>query len=395
MNMSKFQAINPSARSHFPAFIPIFILIIIIVISPWATYTQIAFLTTPITISIAILFIATLPYHGFSKSIISIYKYDTLLIFFAVIITLSYFGSLYSNSWAQSAFWYSACMVTYISTRSFFTKTDYLLTLSYAAIAGIIVTFPLISLRVNEYGILSDRQAVPDHNSNFTAYCLCALTFIILLDLVLNKRSALHKIACYAAITLSVYEIILLGTRGALISVILLCIFYFFHRFVGPATYRAFAFLFIAVSALTAVGMLETPLTWMDSFSTRSDGELSGRSPSWDVARAYFLNHPFLGVGAGAFQFLNPLQIGVHNTALALALDTGILGIAALFAWVTLNFAHIKLKDPRKSQMAALWMAYALPISLSGEWIQSPLVWVTFGILFGIEDPSELARELP
>lgn len=371
--------------------IPLFLLVIMIAISPWATYTQIAFLTTPVSIFVLLLTIFSLLNFIFNNNK-NIYKEDFPLIFFIILLFSSYFVSLYSEAWPLFTFWYTVCIATYISTKTFFTKKEFLRILSFGAVAGVIITFALIGPTVNEYGFISERQTVPNHNGNFTAYCLCALVFIIQSNLFINNNSKFLKSVFYLSIALSIYIVILLGTRGALISIILMVTCFIFIKFVTRSTYRTFIYIALAASTITTVGGFEDLLLWIDTMSTRSDGELAGRTPTWAFARTYFLDYPLLGIGAGAFQFVNPMQIGVHNTLLALAMDTGILGVVTMLIWITINFARIKLKEPQKSQMAVLWLAYALPISLSGEWILSPLVWVTFGILFGLKDSSQLTR---
>jgi O-antigen ligase len=374
------------------ATIPVLLITIIIAIAPWATYTQIAFLTTPVSICVFSLTIFSLIHYFLNKNGQNIYKEDLPLVFFIALLCASYFVSLHSEAWPLVAFWYTACIATYISTKMFFSKKEFLKISSFGAILGVIITFVLVGPTENEYGILSDRQSAPNHNSNFTAYCLAALVFIIKSNLFMNNNSKVFKLFSYFSIALSIYIVILLGTRGAIISINLLIFCFIIIKFVGRSTYQALIYVAIAASAVTALGLFESVLSWVDALSTRSDGELAGRTPSWEIARTYFLDHPLLGVGAGAFQFVNPMEIGAHNTLLAVAMDTGILGVVTLLIWIAINFAHIKLKEPQKSQMAVLWLAYALPISLSGEWILSPLVWITFGILFGLKDSSQSPR---
>lgn len=365
----------------------------IVLISPWATYTQFYFLVTPATISSILLVLFYIFYFIFNKKDIKFFTEDSLIALFLVPVGIGYFASLDPKSWGLAAFWYAICISTYLASKPLLKNTSQLKFISYFGAAGIYTTFLLISPTVNEYGIVLDRQSVPDHNSNFTSYCLSAIIFIIMSNLILNRNNLIQSLLFHTSIITAIYCILLLGTRAAIISCILLYIALFTRSILKRSSYRMFTFASVAISAATATGQIEAMLLWIDTFSERSDGELSGRSPSWDVARAYFLDHPLLGIGPGAFNSVNPLQVGAHNTVLKLALDTGLMGLVIFFAWLSVNFANIKLEEPLKSRIAVLWMAYALPISLSGEWIQSPIVWVTFAVLFGLRETASPARQ--
>jgi O-antigen ligase len=176
--------------------------------------------------------------------------------------------------------------------------------------------------------------------------------------------------------------IVLTGSRGALLAVILLATWVACYRL----NYRA---ALKVVYVLVVLGAIAISAGWTDPLlrlgaNSRERGDLNGRLVLWPIARREFSNHFWLGNGHGTFRGLNPLGFGAHNALLEFGVGLGVCGIVlfVLFLYFSLIQETRALADGRqRALILGAVLSVSAPILLSGQWDQSPVAWLLFAIV--------------
>lgn len=165
--------------------------------------------------------------------------------------------------------------------------------------------------------------------------------------------------------------------------------------FIGTRAAPIIFWFALVVSLLFTFGLMEPLLTSFEGLFQRNSGDLSGRLPTWHYARQLIEGHLFTGVGAGGFQFLNPMEIGAHNVFLVMLLDTGLIGFLMFLAFLVAGLWPALRPGAERYQrfVLGLFAAYFFPIAVSGHIEVSPFTWVLFGVTFTLlRPPPRFAR---
>lgn len=174
--------------------------------------------------------------------------------------------------------------------------------------------------------------------------------------------------------------IILCGSRGALLAVI---IFLAFNQFYKISPYLGFLIMVLTISlanyALSQLPIIITGLGLEDFFRLETLEDGSGRLVAWEFAIERIKESPFLGRGIGYTDYvfhenyieLNLLghQGNAHNSYLTYWLDTGIFGLASLLIGLLIVF----IKSSFNSRVA-LPICYAFLFMINVEsWLIASL----------------------
>jgi O-antigen ligase len=157
--------------------------------------------------------------------------------------------------------------------------------------------------------------------------------------------------------------ILLSGSRGSLIAsgVALLLVPSTLARFSMAARLTVGGVLLVAI-ALSAAALPEQTWTRVRSIPTElSQGTMSNRTDIWSAGLDAYRQHPWIGVGAGAFEAAAYEQLGVfyvaHNSYLSILVELGMTGII-LFAALLLALFHAAFSLPNVSRFA--WVVLLL-----------------------------------
>jgi len=182
----------------------------------------------------------------------------------------------------------------------------------------------------------SFRSAGPIGDPNFYALVLAVLVPVALMRLRDETRPVLRFVAG-ATTLLLIAGIVLTYSRGGLVTLFVSLVLFAILARVSAA-HIAFA----AVVALPLVPFV--PLAYWERIGTlrQGDNSISKREQSQDVALQMFVDHPIGGVGANnypiaylpyAFRLNEPAAAEEpHNLYLAVAAETGLLGLATFLA---------------------------------------------------------------
>lgn len=367
-------------------FVPVCLLSAVCVISSWGTYIQfyigLTLVTTPILLLSIFLLIDVLLSDGLTR----LRGFDVLPLVMLSIVFLSRYWTLNPASWPSYTLWYMVSFAAYYSCRTFIYDAKSFRFVVLFAMLGSVIGSMMIGQITNEWGIVDDRMGVAGINQNFTSYVFAGSAFLSLIYYRYFTQSNIVRIVIVIFICYMTYSILRLGTRGALVSVALMLLWctvtYLFNSKLSKLVFLSS----LSLCLVFSLGALDGTLEFFEGFSSRNTGDLAGRMPTWQVARVLISDHLLTGVGAGAFQFLNPMGVGAHNIFLVLLLDTGLIGALSFLAFLLIGFAPAMRHDSHDADrfILGLFAAYFLPIATSGHVELSPFTWIVLALTFSL-----------
>lgn len=286
--------------------------------------------------------------------------------------------------------WYAVCLASYYGVRFYVTRGSHIWVVTLGAILGAIVGGFLVEPTTLESGIETGRSGIQNLNANFTSYVLVGTAYLVILMIALFERRRWMKWAGWACFAFIAIISIRLDTRGAMISMALMVIWHIYTVVLGTRTARITFIVVMSACLLISSGILTGNLTVIETFFERNTGDLSGRLPTWELARTLIVENIFTGIGAGAFQYVNPAEIGAHNIFLVLLLDTGLFGFLAFLSFLICGlWPALGNQDTNgRRYVLGLFTAYFFPIAISGHIELSPFTWIVMGLTFTMIRPQ-------
>lgn len=348
------------------------------VLAPWGNGQAFGFGLTPVSAPAfalgASLPIALLMYWRR----INLRAFDLLPIGLLLIVFASSRWTMYPAVWSGQAYWYAACVAIYLATRIYVYRLEAVRLLTLAFVIGALAATVFIRPEFNGTGM-----GVEGVNQNFTGYAFACVIYLLIIGLHLRQNTLL-RLGAWAVSAVLAYNIYLLGTRGALISVGLMVAWVGFARAFGAKLAKPLFLTGAAVALLFSFGLLEWIPRAVEHLFQSDSNDLSGRLPVWASARRLIGEHPIMGVGAGAFRFLIPEGIGAHNIFLTLMLDVGLVGLLAFLGLLLFGLRPaIKARAaPQQRYVLGAFAAFFLPIASSGHIEVAPFMWIAFALTF-------------
>ncbi len=221
--------------------------------------------------------------------------------------------------------------------------------------------------------------------------CYMLLPTILYIDELLNEFSLKYLILT----SLSLLIIIALGSRGAVLCIIVYAIL----KYIRPNSMRTekrvlrdYIFLFIGVVALL---FLKQIITFINNILLKVDIRsrtlllflqdgiyLSGRETLYENVMAKITDNPLLGIGiAGDRAILGGSY--VHNFLIEIIGNFGvILGILIIVGLIILIIKTLIIKDVGKYSLAIMWMCLGfVHLMLSSSYLTDIKFWVFMGLM--------------
>jgi O-antigen ligase len=190
-----------------------------------------------------------------------------------------------------------------------------------------------------------------------------------------NRQGTLLRAINLLYIPLSIFTILLTGSRTSLVAVIPFCIFLagtqqikFDKKIIVVALVLILVLIlvpFVPHSVITRLGTIGNSI---------GEGDLGGRINIWREAIVMLAKHPILGVGGGAID--SSIGSAVHNTFISIAAETGLIGFALfLTAFGLVIYQTTGLSRETSGLWLAIVMTWAIGV-LSLSWEFRKLTWI-------------------
>ena len=197
--------------------------------------------------------------------------------------------------------------------------------------------------------------------------------------------------------------IVLSGSRGALLAAAPAYLF-FLIRMARLSRGWGFAMLGVLTAAVTGATRLDlsAPLQRLGTVTASSgDDHLSGRADIWRAGWAAFGEHPFLGVGGGAFSAATMGKNGqgealiAHNTYLSVLTELGPIGFLLFLGLLALVLQSALRQAPPMREMSLLsLLVWAIGV-FALSWEFRSQTWLLFGLIVAAGHCAPLACSAP
>lgn len=199
-----------------------------------------------------------------------------------------------------------------------------------------------------------------------------------------NIKGILQLAINFLYIPLSVFSIVLTGSRTSIIAIIPFSTFMIvtqcirFKRkiliFVVLLVFLLALFPFVPQSVIDRIGTVGSSI---------SAADLGGRVTMWLKSTAVLAQHPILGVGSGAIDHV--IGGAVHNTFISVVTETGFIGLVLFLSILGLTI-HKVITLPRRivGPWLSIFMTWLIGIvSLSWEFRKMTWILLSFMIIQG------------
>ena len=151
----------------------------------------------------------------------------------------------------------------------------------------------------------------------------------------LTARGLARKLAWLAVDAVLVFGILLTGSRGSMLAVAVMLVFFMYTRLLSRT-------MMIPLMALVLVLPFLMPDAFFNRLETTVDTGGAGRTVIWEGGLVAFVHHPLLGAGLNNFStayrdnvgsaplYHGSYVYGAHNVYLEVAVEMGVAGIALL-----------------------------------------------------------------
>ncbi len=216
---------------------------------------------------------------------------------------------------------------------------------------------------------------------------IVALSIPMVLYLLTVRRNRWLNALCWAQVIAGITAILISATRGALFAVAVGMV-----MMAGPTlthiSQRRRGIAVIACIALVSCAVFVVPKTSLDRILSTgtelTEGTLTHRTVIWAAGMEVFRDHPFLGVGAGAYgpatvKIVN-IPLIAHNTFVSVLVELGVFGLLLLLMLLaSLFYGALRMKYLERRFWFALLMTWVIGVcSLTQEYRK--ITWLLFGL---------------
>jgi O-antigen ligase len=230
------------------------------------------------------------------------------------------------------------------------------------------------------------RYAADGINANDLGLLL-ALGVPMAIYFLARSRSKMVICLCWLQLALASAATLLTGSRGGMIS---LAVAFGMFPLIVPAMPRLRKRLSVVMLAgvLAGSAYLVPAQTWHRLLSVGSElagGTLTHRTVIWAAGWDVFREHPFLGVGAGAYgpSVLTRLDVAIvaHNTFFSVLVELGVIG-ALLMAGLLVSMLYSAARLPYMEK--CLWIVLLVTWAVGASaltWEYRKATWFVLGML--------------
>jgi len=230
------------------------------------------------------------------------------------------------------------------------------------------------------------RYSIMGVNENDLGLML-AMSMPLMLYLVIRVKSNAMKVFLWIQLVACIAAILLTGSRGALLSAtIASAMLPLSFRFL-PSPQKVAAALACAGAAACAIFFIPAE-TWgrLLLFSTElTQGTLTHRTLIWSAGLAAFREHPFLGIGSGAYAATVLRVVNVpyvaHNTFISVLVELGVFGALLILALIaSLYYIAFRMRGLERRLWITVVLTWTVGV-MALTWEYRKPTWIMFGLL--------------
>jgi O-antigen ligase len=216
---------------------------------------------------------------------------------------------------------------------------------------------------------------------------MLAMAMPLMIYMVVRVKNNWMRTFLWIQLIAAIAAIFLTGSRGALISAaIASTMLPLSFRFL-PQAQKMAAVLACVCAAACAIFLVPAEI-WgrLLSFSTElTQGTLTNRTLIWSAGLAAFRDHPFLGVGSGAYaatvlKVLNVPYVA-HNTFLSVLVELGVVGALVLLGMIaSLYYVAFRMPTLERRLWVTVLVTWTVGV-MALAWEYRKPTWMMFGLL--------------
>ncbi|MEV7330436.1 O-antigen ligase family protein [Micromonospora sp. NPDC093244] len=310
---------------------------------------------------------------------------DTLALLLAGWAAASVLWSSRTDLTVPAAYRYISVCLLLVACRHVVRARRDLLLVGWAYLAGCAVVAVEVVTGARSQGdvlLFAHRYGVDGREVNLTAYTLAVGVVLALALAVAGAHRRSLWLAPLALVVLLGYAVLLTGSRGAAIGVLLGLLAALAAHLLPRLTGLTVAGVAAAAVLVVPFGMTpQNEMLWLDGLYGRPTGDISGRLSIWPYALSTWWESPLTGSGAGVFISTNPFEIGPHNLLLTVGNDLGLVGVLLYFGTMAAALVTAARTGRRALLLTCAFTAAMLPIWLTGQWETALGFWLALGLL--------------
>ena len=216
---------------------------------------------------------------------------------------------------------------------------------------------------------------------------LLALSVPMTLYLISVRKRGCIAYLCWAQLIVCVTAIFLTGSRTAVISLAVALAIVPFAVPRWPKHQKLISALVLSIGVTSAI-ILVPKGTWERLLTIQTEvtsGTLDLRTVIWKAGLQVFQEHPFLGVGSGAFGQTMGLQLDrafvAHNTFLSILVELGVVGALIMSGLLLcMLYCAFHFSGLKKQLWTVLLLTWGVGVS-AATWEYHKPTWLLFGLL--------------
>jgi O-antigen ligase len=230
------------------------------------------------------------------------------------------------------------------------------------------------------------RYSIMGVNENDLGLML-AMAMPLIIYLVVRVKKIWMRMFLWIELIACIATILLTGSRGAFVSAaIAMAMLPLSFKFLPPSQKMAAALacagavacatFFIPTGTLGRLLLLSTELT---------QGTLTHRTLIWSAGLGAFRDHPFLGIGSGAYAATVLRVVNVpyvaHNTFVSVLVELGVVGALLLLALLaSLYYTAFRMRKLERRLWVTVLLTWTVGV-MALTWEYHKPTWIMFGLL--------------
>lgn len=355
--------------------------------SPWATLTKAQPINYPVPFVVAGFLVLALIAHSIMYRRLQFDLPVLTMAVFCGVVGLSYLWTREPAVWRTYLAWWLVCFVCFWATVIFIDGQRHIRFFACACVAGAASTSWLLSKE--HWQISGTAWGVAEHNPNLTAYCLTALAFVIVMVIRFVRTSTTEKVIFSATIIMIALDLVLLQSRAAQVSLFGLIAAGLVVDWL-PARLQWLAIgVLVGIVTIVSSGAMLGLFGQLDLLTKGHLFTASARQVLWSEAYGQIANHPWFGIGPGAFPAVSSMSMEVHNVFLSILVAFGIFGFV-IFVGLIGAVSWTLFRAGGAPKVLFVLAAFILPIATTGYGDVLPMLWVSVAFTIGLVKTAQV-----